>query len=827
VSAITGTGKLRLDLRATGTGIADTAANAVAGGFIAGQLYTVGLPPATSGFATITRLDPIPISSSTGEKPQSKVWKYAGKHWAVLPNASGTYLWRLDGTAWTSVLRLSSRTTSKADCKVVGNLAHILLFQGRASQMVSVEYDATAQTFKLWSKRTSTVGLSFESGVEVATIDMDGTGRMWLVSDGNSTVHVRWSDSPYNTWSTPYTVATGISSDDISAIIALPGKIGVLWSNQNTKRFGFKTHTDGDPPTTWSNDEVPASLSALETGHGMADDHMNMAVATNGTLYCAVKTSYDTSEYPELVLLLRRPTGVWENIYEIAPLGTRPVVILNETEQKLRVVYTAADGGGDINYKESALAPVAFGVAKPLLVGGAYNNATSTKENFLSDIVIMASSSTEAVSVLASVQDTPPTPVPTNKPGEPVLVMPANLNVKQPLSLTLGWRMSANTASYQAQVSTLSDFATTVFNRSGITDTIALLDGLAGNKKYFWRVRAMNSTDTSTWSPVWSFTTIPSNSLVGHWKMDEGSGSTLLDASGFENNAVTISGPTWVPGKEGLALWLNGSSQYASVSDHETLDITDSLTLAVWVKPDRKGTQYILKKAENNVADGYELSFSSSGVFFFRINESTSNNTYRLNSKTPYPTNGATWLHIAATFDGTTIKLYANGVLDNSMTLSSSIKIKANDMPLYLGSQGSGSYKFEGGLDDARVYKTALTAAEINELATGSLSAAASSKLTSGRVAAPTIGTTHELTVYPNPFTSKAIVNYMVPEDGYHTIKLYDSKGRLVRILHEGSIRGGQQAAVEVDGSTLAKGLYILRLEAAHGSKTLKLVLEK
>ena len=35
-------------------------------------------------------------------------------------------------------------------------------------------------------------------------------------------------------------------------------------------------------------------------GAGMADDHMNVAVASDGTLYAAVKTSYDTAGYPKM-----------------------------------------------------------------------------------------------------------------------------------------------------------------------------------------------------------------------------------------------------------------------------------------------------------------------------------------------------------------------------------------------------------------------------------------------------------------------------------------------------------------------------------------------
>ena len=152
---------------------------------------------------------------------------------------------------------------------------------------------------------------------------------------------VYYSDSPYATWSGPITLATGIiANDDIAVVTALPGKIGVFWGNENTsvQRFGFRTHIDGTDPGTWTADEVPASQSAVNgVGTGMADDHMNVAVASDGTLYAAVKTSYDTAGYPRMALLVRRPAGTWDNLYGLDEAGTRPIVLLDEANGVLTV----------------------------------------------------------------------------------------------------------------------------------------------------------------------------------------------------------------------------------------------------------------------------------------------------------------------------------------------------------------------------------------------------------------------------------------------------------------------------------------------------------
>ncbi|WP_164891087.1 T9SS type A sorting domain-containing protein [Botryobacter ruber] len=403
VSSITGQGELRLDLNGGGTGIKDAAGNLIGTGFTGGETYTIQPLVLLNGFTTVTPLTPLPVAKNTAEKPQSKVWMHAGKHWAVMPDGAGTHIWRLDGTTWTNVFTLASSSSTRADCKVVGDVVHVLLFRGSSTPyLVSAEYVSATNTYKAWTQRTSRSELALDPEAETATLDVDSKGRMWVTYDGTSTVYVQWSDSPYKTWSAPLSLATNIHDDDISAVVALPGKIGVLWSNQNTKRFGFKTHTDGADPANWSSDEVPASQSALDVRYGMADDHLNMAVASDGTLYCAVKTGYDTPGYPKISLLVRRANGTWDGIYEVTDVvGTRGIVLLNEAIGKVRVVYTYSEDGGDILYKESLTSSISFG-SQRTLISGLYNNATSIKATFSSEVVILASTGSEAVGVLAT-----------------------------------------------------------------------------------------------------------------------------------------------------------------------------------------------------------------------------------------------------------------------------------------------------------------------------------------------------------------------------------------------------------------------------------------
>ncbi len=362
---------------------------------------------------TIAAAQELSTTVPTSHKPQSKVWENDNAWWSVIPNGSGTHLYKLTGNAWQQQLQLTTETEIQADVKSLGNLAHVLLFDGPQSQLATLEYSSTLGVYQWWSARAGLVDIGLDNGVETATIDVDSTGRMWLASDGTSQINVRYSDGLYDSWSAPITLADNVSSDDIAVITAMPNnRMGVFWSNQTTERFGFRIHLDGTAPELWTTDEVPASQSALNLGHGMADDHVNVAVTSDGTLYAAVKTGYDTSGQPLIALLVRRANGSWDDLYEVDSDGTRPIVVVNESANRVVVMYTETKGGGRIVMRESPLGQISFG-AKKVVISQSTNDVTAPKHVFSDELVVMAGGSTTVYSVRMT-SPTSPGPVTTN-----------------------------------------------------------------------------------------------------------------------------------------------------------------------------------------------------------------------------------------------------------------------------------------------------------------------------------------------------------------------------------------------------------------------------
>ena len=77
----------------------------------------------------------------------------------------------------------------------------------------------------------------------------------------------------------------------------------------------------------------------------------------------------------------------------------------------------------------------------------------------------------------------------------------------------------------------------------------------------------------------------PPAGLVGAWGFDEGTGTTVADASPAGNSG-TISGATRTAfGRFGGALSFDGVNDMVTIPDANSLDLTTGMTLSAWVNP--------------------------------------------------------------------------------------------------------------------------------------------------------------------------------------------------------------------------------------------------
>lgn len=100
------------------------------------------------------------------------------------------------------------------------------------------------------------------------------------------------------------------------------------------------------------------------------------------------------------------------------------------------------------------------------------------------------------------------TTVAGSPPPAPTLVSPANGSSNVSRTPTLTWNASQGATAYRVQVSTRSDFRTTVYDNPNITATSVTLPQLGSRTRYYWHVSASNSYGTSPYSATWNFRTM-------------------------------------------------------------------------------------------------------------------------------------------------------------------------------------------------------------------------------------------------------------------------------------------------------------------------------
>lgn len=78
----------------------------------------------------------------------------------------------------------------------------------------------------------------------------------------------------------------------------------------------------------------------------------------------------------------------------------------------------------------------------------------------------------------------------------------------------------------------------------------------------------------------------------------------------------------------------------------------------------------------------------------------------------------------------------------------------------------------------------------------------------------------------PNPFNPTTAISFKLQASSHVSLKVYDTAGRLVATLIDGMREAGTHQAI-FDGSKLASGTYIYRLQAGNQTATGKMELVK
>ena len=196
--------------------------------------------------------------------------------------------------------------------------------------------------------------------------------------------------------------------------------------------------------------------------------------------------------------------------------------------------------------------------------------------------------------------------------------------------------------------------------------------------------------------------------LVAAYAFDEGAGSAVVDASGHGNTGTAANTAWSGAGRFGGALSFDGKDSWVTVPEAPSLDLSNAMTLEAWVKPtalDPIWRTVMVKEQPGQL------------VYALYANTDTHNPSGHVNGGTdrwargtgPLPVD--TWSFLAATYDGTTLRLFVDGNQVGDRSVSDVMAPSAG--PLRFGGNSLWPEWFQGLLDNIRIYNRALSPAEL------------------------------------------------------------------------------------------------------------------
>ena len=294
--------------------------------------------------------------------------------------------------------------------------------------------------------------------------------------------------------------------------------------------------------------------------------------------------------------------------------------------------------------------------------------------------------------------------------GAPPSGLTAIVNAGQ---VVLSWWGTAYATSYNVKRGTTAGGPYTTI-ATGVTDLLSYKDGnlLAGT--YHYVVSAVTAAgETATSSEATAITAVQPHTYL---PFDDASGTAATDSSSNGHAATLVNGATWALGRKGSALSLDGTNRYASLPADLMVDVGD-FTVATWIFWNTARTSERIFDFGSNIDHYMELTARGpTGLVRFATTLNGASGEQVIDGAAALPTNQ--WVHVAVTLSGAVGTLYVNGraVGTNGAILFPPFRLGGTDQNWIGRSQYAADPYFNGLIDDFRIYRGALSAADVATL---------------------------------------------------------------------------------------------------------------
>ncbi|MFQ5641824.1 MAG: LamG-like jellyroll fold domain-containing protein, partial [bacterium] len=317
---------------------------------------------------------------------------------------------------------------------------------------------------------------------------------------------------------------------------------------------------------------------------------------------------------------------------------------------------------------------------------------------------------------------------------------------------------------------------------------------------------------------------------------------------------------------------------YVNMGAQTSLELHNTITIETWIKPTGPGgggnqfSMFLNKEGE------YELWRSQDGIIFWALANSSPG---WVSIPTYYRAEENEWVHVALTYDGSTIRTYINGNLFHAATGSGPITDHPGSVNLdefRIGARQGNNDHYAGLVDEVRVWNIVRTEQEIQETAGTTLGPEVYESAASGLIGywrfdeledlgvggdgatddvrdyslnqnhGDIVGTVaisgivtavdeensgatvpEQFTLYqnyPNPFNPATTITYSLPKESQVKLTIFDILGREVAVLVD-DVKPAGGHRVRFDASQLPSGLYFYRVAAGAFRETRRMLLVK
>jgi hypothetical protein len=264
-------------------------------------------------------------------------------------------------------------------------------------------------------------------------------------------------------------------------------------------------------------------------------------------------------------------------------------------------------------------------------------------------------------------------------------------------------------------------------NESKYTDSDG--DGIADENDAFPNdSSASTDTDLDGMPDVINTPSFITDGLIGYWKLDEASGN-VIDSSNYNHTSTIHGNVTYeIPAEYGTGIHFDGDDDYIEINSNDAFN-NSNLSISFWVNfsdlPDSfphtlANTGLVCKGDWADEAWCIDLEWSpwttpNLGFRFWHRHAGIGMTTV----KTTGSIVTGEWIHVAATYDGSTSEIYLNGQIENSTSTPFGDLISSSD-PIHIATRtnttGYPIHSINGSMDDVRIYDNGFNSSEVGHL---------------------------------------------------------------------------------------------------------------